>query len=198
MWGLSFISFSRNAREENLTLASSGTKEKKREQKRSKGRRRGRKGGDKNSTLSLRHSTPPTHLPTPLHTSRFHCLLREREREREEEEKGRRRGCHLSRPRSLPFSCSEYQVLGSRTLSPLSSSTATRRLRCQRVGLPQRLGAGAERREDGPREARLQAPYPFFFFFAATASLGCPSVCPVLDPIWLGGGRNRGLPEQSG
>ncbi|BAS74637.1 Os01g0780400, partial [Oryza sativa Japonica Group] len=164
---------------------------------------KGGEGGEREATKTpLSHSG--TALPPPTYPRRSTplvftaCCEREREREREEEEKGRRRGCHLSRPRSLPFSCSEYQVLGSRTLSPLSSSTATRRLRCQRVGLPQRLGAGAERREDGPREARLQAPYPFFFFFAATASLGCPSVCPVLDPIWLGGGRNRGLPEQSG
>uniref|UniRef100_A0A0E0JPI7 Katanin p80 WD40 repeat-containing subunit B1 homolog n=1 Tax=Oryza punctata TaxID=4537 RepID=A0A0E0JPI7_ORYPU len=72
MWGLSFISFSRNAREENLTLASFGTKERNENKSELEGGEggRGEKGRrQKLSTLSLRlHSPPPTHprCSTPL------------------------------------------------------------------------------------------------------------------------------------
>lgn len=177
MWGLSFISFSRNAREENLTLASSGTKEKKREQKRSKGRRRGRKGGDKNSTLSLRHSTPPTHLPTPLHTSRFHCLLRERERERG---RGKRKATRLSSLSPPLPSLLLLRIPSTRIPNPLpplvvDGDTTT--------PLPARRPAPAARSRGGetggwtPRSAATGS-VSFFFFFCCYCVVGLPFCLP--------------------
>lgn len=176
MWGLSFISFSRNAREENLTLASSGTKEKKREQKRSKGRRRGRKGGDKNSTLSLRHSTPPTHLPTPLHTSRFHCLLRERERERG---RGKRKATRLSSLSPPLPSLLLLRIPSTRIPNPLpplvvDGDTTT--------PLPARRPAPAARSRGGetggwtPRSAATGSVS--FFFFCCYCVVGLPFCLP--------------------